>query len=55
LIPLGGEMIKAVSPFKDSTAAGRLLSKRGHGGYMTCCGKRSRCISMENCAKLLAS
>lgn len=34
LVPLGGEIIEVVAPMKSSTAAGRLLSKRGAGGYM---------------------
>ncbi|KAF2998567.1 hypothetical protein E8E13_005776 [Curvularia kusanoi] len=34
LIPLGGDIIEVVSPFKDGTTAGRLLDKRGDGGYM---------------------
>ncbi|KAF2027129.1 hypothetical protein EK21DRAFT_72706 [Setomelanomma holmii] len=34
LIPLGGELIEFVAPFKDGTTAGRLLDKRGEGGYM---------------------
>ncbi|KAH7069552.1 hypothetical protein BKA63DRAFT_421404 [Paraphoma chrysanthemicola] len=34
LIPLGGDLIELVSPFKDGTTAGRLLDKRGDGGYM---------------------
>ena len=33
-VPLGGDIIEVVSPFKDGTTAGRLLSKRGEGGYM---------------------
>ncbi|KAF2123533.1 hypothetical protein P153DRAFT_303653 [Dothidotthia symphoricarpi CBS 119687] len=34
LIPLGGDFIEVVSPFKANTTAGRLLEKRGDGGYM---------------------
>jgi hypothetical protein len=33
-VPLGGEIIEVVSPIKDGTTAGRLLEKRGDGGYM---------------------
>lgn len=33
-VPLGGEIIEVVSPFKPNTTAGRLLEKRGDGGYM---------------------
>ncbi|KAH4070375.1 hypothetical protein HBH50_098090 [Parastagonospora nodorum] len=34
MIPLGGDFIELVSPFKSGTTAGRLLEKRGEGGYM---------------------
>jgi len=34
LVPIGGDIIEVVSPFKPNTTAGRLLSKRGDGGYM---------------------
>jgi hypothetical protein len=33
-VPLGGDIIEVVSPIKDGTTAGRLLEKRGDGGYM---------------------
>lgn len=33
-VPLGGDIIEVVSPFKSDTTAGRLLEKRGEGGYM---------------------
>jgi hypothetical protein len=33
-VPLGGDFLELVSPFKDGTTAGRLLEKRGEGGYM---------------------
>jgi predicted nucleic acid-binding protein len=33
-VPLGGEIIEVVAPFEDGTTAGRLLKKRGDGGYM---------------------
>lgn len=33
-VPIGGDIIEVVSPFKDGTTAGRLISKRGDGGYM---------------------
>src|SRR6266498_2684348 len=33
-VPLGGDIIEVVSPTKPGTTAGRLLSKRGDGGYM---------------------
>ncbi|EDU49750.1 hypothetical protein PtrSN002B_007770 [Pyrenophora tritici-repentis] len=34
LVPLGGDMIEVVSPIKEGTTAGRMLEKRGEGGYM---------------------
>lgn len=34
IVPLGGNMIEVVSPIKEGTTAGRLLEKRGEGGYM---------------------
>ena len=34
LVPIGGDIIEVVSPFKGGTTAGRLLEKRGDGGYM---------------------
>ncbi|TVY55736.1 hypothetical protein LSUE1_G007524, partial [Lachnellula suecica] len=34
LLPIGGDLIEVVSPLKSNTTAGRLLSKRGNGGYM---------------------
>ncbi|EOA88309.1 uncharacterized protein SETTUDRAFT_107956 [Exserohilum turcica Et28A] len=34
LLPLGGDLIEIVSPTKSGTTAGRLLDKRGDGGYM---------------------
>ncbi|KAH8711901.1 hypothetical protein GQ44DRAFT_776447 [Phaeosphaeriaceae sp. PMI808] len=33
-VPLGGDLIEVVAPFQDGTTAGRLLNKRGEGGYM---------------------
>jgi hypothetical protein len=33
-VPLGGDIIEVISPIKDGTTAGRLLDKRGDGGYM---------------------
>lgn len=33
-VPLGGDLIELVAPFKYGTTAGRLLEKRGDGGYM---------------------
>ncbi|EER24356.1 hypothetical protein CPC735_057260 [Coccidioides posadasii C735 delta SOWgp] len=34
LVAIGGDVIEVVSPTKSGTTAGRLLSKRGDGGYM---------------------
>jgi len=34
LIPIGGDFIEVVSPTKPGTTAGRLIEKRGDGGYM---------------------
>jgi hypothetical protein len=34
LVPLGGDFIELVAPYKEGTTAGRLLEKRGEGGYM---------------------
>ncbi|ETN45277.1 uncharacterized protein HMPREF1541_09108 [Cyphellophora europaea CBS 101466] len=34
LVPLGGDIIEVVAPTRSGTTAGRLLDKRGEGGYM---------------------
>ncbi|KAK7185931.1 hypothetical protein DPSP01_009919 [Paraphaeosphaeria sporulosa] len=34
LVPIGGDIIEVVSPVQNNTTAGRLLEKRGDGGYM---------------------
>ena len=35
LLPIGGDLIEVVAPFKEGTTAGRLLERRqGDGGYM---------------------
>ncbi|ELR05537.1 hypothetical protein VC83_09240 [Pseudogymnoascus destructans] len=34
IVAIGGDVIEVVSPIRQNTAAGRLLSKRGDGGYM---------------------
>lgn len=34
LFPIGDRFLEVVSPIQDGTAAGRLLDKRGDGGYM---------------------
>jgi hypothetical protein len=33
-VAVGGDIIEVVSPFKPDTTVGRLLKKRGNGGYM---------------------
>jgi hypothetical protein len=33
-VPLGGDLIEVVAPIREGTTAGRLLEKRGEGGYM---------------------
>lgn len=60
LVPLGGDMIEVVSPFQESTTAGRLLSKRGDGGYMIImqtedAKKRRDHIEAEGLAKVIFS
>ncbi|KAF2743614.1 hypothetical protein M011DRAFT_521473 [Sporormia fimetaria CBS 119925] len=34
LVPLGGDVIEVVTPVQENTTSGRLLDKRGEGGYM---------------------
>lgn len=34
ILPLGGDFMEVVSPIRTWTTAGRLLEKRGDGGYM---------------------
>lgn len=34
LVPIGGDIIEVVAPTRPGTTAGRLLEKRGEGGYM---------------------
>ncbi|KAF2200301.1 hypothetical protein GQ43DRAFT_432638 [Delitschia confertaspora ATCC 74209] len=58
LIPLGGDFIEIVSPVKPNTTAGRLLSKRGDGGYMIImqtedARKRRDFIKSKGLAKLI--
>jgi hypothetical protein len=33
-VPIGGDIIEVVAPIREGTTAGRLLDKRGDGGYM---------------------
>lgn len=60
LVPLGGEMIEVVSPFKQGTTAGRLLEKRGDGGYMIImqtedAKKRRQYIESQGLAKVITA
>jgi hypothetical protein len=34
LVAIGGDVIEVCSPFQPGTTAGRLIEKRGDGGYM---------------------
>jgi hypothetical protein len=59
-VPLGGDIIEVVSPFKDGTTAGRLLDKRGDGGYMIImqtedAKKRQQYIESKGLAKVITS
>ncbi|RMZ68323.1 hypothetical protein GMOD_00009931 [Pyrenophora seminiperda CCB06] len=58
LVPLGGDMIEVVSPIRDGTTAGRLLEKRGEGGYMIImqtedAKKRRKYIEQKKLAKVI--
>lgn len=60
LLALGGEILEVVSPFKDGTAAGRTLDKRGDGGYMIImqhpdAQTRREYIEKQNLAKVIFS
>ncbi|KAF1347351.1 hypothetical protein EJ07DRAFT_169761 [Lizonia empirigonia] len=60
LVPLGGDIIEIVSPFKDGTTAGRLLDKRGDGGYMIImqtedAKKRRQYIESNGLSKVITS
>jgi hypothetical protein len=53
-------MIEVVSPFQDNTTAGRLLDKRGDGGYMIImqtedARKRREYIEAKDSAKVITS
>lgn len=55
---LGGDFIEVVSPFEDNTTAGRLLDKRGDGGYMVImqtddAKKRREYIESKGLAKVI--
>ncbi|KAI9709946.1 MAG: hypothetical protein M1820_003024 [Bogoriella megaspora] len=58
LIPTGGDFIEVVSPTQPNTTAGRLLSKRGDGGYMvimqtTNAAKQKERIEAKGLAKVI--
>ncbi|PGG95402.1 hypothetical protein AJ79_10076 [Helicocarpus griseus UAMH5409] len=60
LVAIGGDFIEVVSPTKPNTTAGRLLSKRGDGGYMiimqTADARRQRThIESEGLGKVIFS
>lgn len=57
-VPIGGDFLELVAPFKDSTTAGRLLEKRGEGGYMIImqtedAKKRREYVEEEGLAKVI--
>ena len=60
LVAIGGETIEVVSPTKPGTTAGRLLEKRGDGGYMLImqtadAKKRKEYIESKGLAKVIFS
>jgi hypothetical protein len=59
-VPVGGDIIEVIAPFKEKTTAGRLLEKRGDGGYMIImqtedAKKRRQFIESNNLAKVIWS
>jgi len=57
-VAIGGNIIEVCSPFKEDTAVGRLLKKRGDGGYMIImqtmeAGKRREYIESKKLAKVI--
>ena len=57
-VALGGDIIEVCSPFKENTAVGRLLQKRGDGGYMIImqtleAAKRREYIESKKLAKVI--
>jgi hypothetical protein len=57
-VPIGGDFIEVVSPIKDGTTAGRLIQKRGDGGYMIImqtedAKKRRELIEAKGLAKVI--
>ena len=60
LVPVGGDVIEVVSPKQSGTTAGRLLEKRGDGGYMLImqtgdAQKRREYIESKGLAKVIFS
>ena len=60
LVAVGGEIIEVVSPKESGTTAGRLLDKRGDGGYMLImqhpdAQKRREYIESKGLAKVIWS
>ncbi|KUJ12325.1 uncharacterized protein LY89DRAFT_592825 [Mollisia scopiformis] len=58
LVPIGGDIIEVVSPFRPDTPASRQLSKRGDGGYMIImqtldANARNRYIEEHKLAKVI--
>jgi hypothetical protein len=58
LLPIGGDILEVVSPCRLGTTAGRLLEKRGDGGYMIIMQnqdgpKRRRLIESRGLAKVI--
>jgi hypothetical protein len=57
-VAIGGDIIEVVAPFKPGTTAGRLLEKRGEGGYMMImqtgdAAARRKYIESNNLAKVI--
>ncbi|OCL14231.1 hypothetical protein AOQ84DRAFT_309289, partial [Glonium stellatum] len=60
LVAVGGDVIEVVSPITENTTAGRLLSKRGEGGYMIImqtedAARRREYIESKELAKVIFS
>lgn len=60
LVALGGDVIEVCSPFQEGTTAGRLIDKRGDGGYMvimqtTDAASQRRFIESNKLAKVIYS
>ncbi|KIW76587.1 hypothetical protein Z517_09031 [Fonsecaea pedrosoi CBS 271.37] len=58
LVAVGGDLIEVCSPFKPNTTVGRLLEKRGDGGYMIImqtldAASRRKYIESRNLARVI--